>query len=71
MPLNDLILLAKDLGVPGLLIGLIYWMETNNRKDRREQHRERIEVDRLNAENTTRLTSMIEAVKTVLLGRHV
>lgn len=76
MEFSAIVELAKLFGLPGLLVGVIFWLESNNRKDRlrREdalaaERKERLEADKEETESRNKLTGALEALKVVVMGR--
>jgi hypothetical protein len=72
---GQIIDLTRQLGVPGLLIGYIFWLEFNNRKDRQAraaldaaERKERVEADKDQTQSNLKLATILEALKTIIMG---
>jgi hypothetical protein len=72
---GQIIDLTRQLGIPGLLIGYIFWLEFNNRKDRlardtrdAAERKERVDADKDQTQSNLRLHAVLEALKTIIMG---
>lgn len=75
MGISDVLQLAGQFGIAGLLAGYIFWSELNNRRDRREQadreaqeRKDRLEVDKEETASRVQLASALSALTTVITG---